>query len=196
MRKSLYYVTKHTKISHISKRTQRWHVSILEQKSRVGNELTALSVIAAGAAGTAALAAYLNAKFHIAYDLKHARGGLAPSQDVLDFITERIVKRRVLTYHVLEDQALRNRPNDPFLVFEGNTWTYKQFFEAITGVGNWLMNDLGVQVGEMVAIDGGNSPEYLMLWFALDAIGATISYINWNLTGAGLVHCAKVRRRH
>ena len=80
------------------------------------------------------------------------------------------------------------------MIFEGKTWTYKQFFEAITRVGNWLMNDLNVQVGEMVAIDGGNSPEYLMLWFALDAIGASISYINWNLTGAGLVHCAKVRR--
>lgn len=157
-------------------------------------ELTTIKVIAAGAAGTAALAAYLNAKFHIAYDLQHARGGLAPSQDVVDFVTDRVVKKRVLTYHILEDQALRNRPNHPFLIFEGKTWTYKQFFDAITRVGNWLMNDLGVQVGEMVAIDGGNSPEYLMLWFALDAIGACMSYINWNLTGAGLVHCAKVGR--
>jgi acyl-CoA synthetase (AMP-forming)/AMP-acid ligase II len=54
------------------------------------------------------------------------------------------------------------------------------------------MNDLGVQVGEMVAIDGGNSPEYYMLWFALDAIGAKISFLNSNLSGAGLVHCVKV----
>lgn len=149
-------------------------------------------MIAAGAAGTAAFAAYLNAKFHIVHDLKHARGGLAPSQEVIDFITERAVTKRVLTYYVLEDQALHKRPNHPFLIFEGKTWTYKEFFEAIIRVGNWLMNDLGVQVGEMVAIDGGNSPEYLMLWFALDAIGASISFINWNLTGAGLVHCAKV----
>lgn len=111
---------------------------------------------------------------------------------MLDFITDRVVKKRVLTYHVLEDQALRNRPNHPFLIFEGKTWTYGEFFDAITRVGNWLMNDLGVQIGEVVAIDGGNSPEYLMLWFALDAIGASISYINWNLTGTGLVHSAKV----
>jgi long-subunit acyl-CoA synthetase (AMP-forming) len=150
-------------------------------------------VITAGAAGAAALAAYLNAKFHIVYDLKNARGGLAPTQAVIDFITERAMKKRVLNYHIWEDQALRNRPNHPFLIFEGKTWTYKEFFDAIIRVGNWLMNDLGVQVGEVVAIDGGNSPEYLMLWFALDAIGASISYINWNLTGAGLVHCTKVR---
>jgi acyl-CoA synthetase (AMP-forming)/AMP-acid ligase II len=54
------------------------------------------------------------------------------------------------------------------------------------------MIDLGIGIDEVVAIDGGNSPEYLMLWFALDAIGAVTSFVNWNLTGAGLVHCAKV----
>lgn len=150
------------------------------------------SVISAGVAGTAALAAYLNAKFHIAYDLKNARAGFAQSQDVVDFLTDRVVKKRVLAYHILEDHALRNQPDHPFLIFEGHTWTYKDFFDAITRVGNWLMNDLGVKVGEIVAIDGGNSPEYIMLWFALDAIGASMSFINWNLTGAGLVHCAKV----
>jgi acyl-CoA synthetase (AMP-forming)/AMP-acid ligase II len=107
-------------------------------------------------------------------------------------MTDRVTKKRVLTYHVWEDQALRNQPNHPFLIFEGNTWTYREFFDAITRVGNWLMNDLGVQVGEVVAINGGNSPEYLMLWFAIDAIGACSSYVNFNLTGAGLVHCAKV----
>lgn len=149
-------------------------------------------MIAAGAAGTAALAAYLNAKFHIIYDLENARGGLAPSQEVLNYMADRVVKKRVLMYHIWEDQALRNCPNHPFLIFEGKTWTYREFFGAIVRAGNWLMNDLEVQVGEVVAIDGGNSPEYLMLWFALDAIGASISYINWNLTGAGLVHCAKV----
>ena len=56
------------------------------------------------------------------------------------------------------------------------------------------MKDLGVKVGEVVAIDGGNSAEYLLLWFALDAIGAITSFVNWNLTGAGLVHCVKVRQ--
>ncbi|KAH7095664.1 long-chain fatty acid transporter-like protein [Paraphoma chrysanthemicola] len=147
--------------------------------------------VLAGAAGASALAAYLNAKFHIAHDLKNARGGLAPSQEVVDFLTDRVVRKRVLTYHVLEDHA-RNQPNAIFLIFEGKKWTYGEFFVCITRVGNWLMNDLGVGVEEMVAIDGGNSPEYLMLWFAMDAIGAVTSFINWNLTGDGLLHCAKL----
>ncbi|KAF1835496.1 long-chain fatty acid transporter-like protein [Decorospora gaudefroyi] len=145
--------------------------------------------IIAGAAGTAALAAYLNAKHHIAHDLKNASGGF--TQDAVDFLTDRVARKRVLIYHVFEDQVGK-QPDHPFLIFEGKTWTYKEFFEAFTRVANWLIDDLGVQVNEIVAIDGGNSPEYLMVWFALDAIGAVPSFVNWNLTGPGLVHCAKI----
>jgi acyl-CoA synthetase (AMP-forming)/AMP-acid ligase II len=126
------------------------------------------------------------------YDLKNARGGLAPSQDVVDFVAGCVARKRVLTYHIFEDQALRNRPNHPFLIFEEKTWTYKEFLDCIIRVGNFLMQDLGIGVEEVVAIDGGNSAEYLMLWFALEAIGAVPSFVNWNLTGPGLVHCVKV----
>jgi acyl-CoA synthetase (AMP-forming)/AMP-acid ligase II len=107
-------------------------------------------------------------------------------------MTDKAVKRRLLNYHVFEDHALRNQPNHPFLIFEGKTWTYREFFDCIMRVGNWLIKDLRIEVNEVVAIDGGNCPEYLMLWFALDAIGAVPSFVNWNLTGAGLTHCAKV----
>ncbi|KAI8941328.1 long-chain fatty acid transporter fat1 [Plenodomus lindquistii] len=145
----------------------------------------------AGVAGTTALAAYLNAKYHIAHDIENGPGGLSPTQDVVDYLTKRATEKRVLTYHVFEEHV-KKQPNHPFLIFEGKTWTYKQFHEAVLRVANWLMNDLGVEVQEVVALDGGNSPEYLMLWFALDGIGAIMSFINWNLTGAGLVHCAKI----
>jgi non-ribosomal peptide synthetase component E (peptide arylation enzyme) len=148
--------------------------------------------ILAGAAGASALAAYLNAKLHLAHDYKNARGGLTPPPDVVELLTDRVTRKRILNYHVFEDQALRNNPDQPFLMFEGKTWTYKEFFDCINRVGNWLMNDLGIGVEEVVAINGGNSPEYLMLWFALDGIGAVPSFVNWQLSGAGLVHCAKV----
>ncbi|KAF2654372.1 acetyl-CoA synthetase-like protein [Lophiostoma macrostomum CBS 122681] len=148
--------------------------------------------ILATLSGTAALAAYLNAKHHILYDLTHARGGLAPTPSAEAYMASRVASKRLLTYHVFEEQALHKRPHHPFLIFEGRTWTYRQFYDAVVSVGNWLMSDLGVQEGEVVAIDGGNSPEYYMLWFALDAVGAVVSFVNWNLTGEGLVHCVKI----
>lgn len=168
-----------------------WHVSIYLYPLVVFSDVDYLQVpIIAGAAGTAALAAYLNAKYHIAHDLRRKRGALSPTQDVLDFIADRAARKRALTYHAFEDQV-HNQPNYPFLIFEGKTWSYKEFFDAFTRVGNWLIEDLGIQADEVVAVDGGNSPEYLMLWFALDGIGAVPSFVNWNLTGTGLVHCAR-----
>ena len=56
------------------------------------------------------------------------------------------------------------------------------------------MNDLGIRKGELVSINGANSPEYLMLWFALDGIGAPVSFINCHLTSQPLVHSVKVCR--
>lgn len=147
--------------------------------------------IMASAAGTAVLAAYLNAKYHIAHDVKNMSSGLSQYRKCMRFMADRAAQKRVLVYHVFEDQVGK-QPDHPFLIFEGRTWSYKEFFEAFMRVATWLIDELDVQVGEVVAIDGGNSPEYLMLWFALDAIGATTSFINWQLTGAGLVHCTKV----
>ncbi|EMD91332.1 hypothetical protein COCC4DRAFT_161772 [Bipolaris maydis ATCC 48331] len=154
--------------------------------------LTGPSVpIVAGAAGAAALTAYINAKYHIAHDLKTLGGGLTQSSEAIDFINRRVAQKRVLTHHIFQEQV-QKQSNHPFLIFEGKTWSYKEFSEAYTRVANWLIDELDVQVGEMVAIDGGNSAEHLMLWLALDAIGAATSFLNWNLTGAGLIHCIKL----
>ena len=54
------------------------------------------------------------------------------------------------------------------------------------------MNDLGIQKKEMVAISGPNSAEWMMLWFALDGVGGSQSFINFNLTGNALTHSIKV----
>jgi acyl-CoA synthetase (AMP-forming)/AMP-acid ligase II len=51
------------------------------------------------------------------------------------------------------------------------------------------MKDLQIQAHEMVALNGPNSAEFLLLVFALEAIGARPSYINHNLTGPALHHC-------
>jgi acyl-CoA synthetase (AMP-forming)/AMP-acid ligase II len=59
-------------------------------------------------------------------------------------------------------------------------------------VGNWLLNDLGIKEGEVVALDGGNSVEYMLVWFGLEGIGAIPSFVNCNLTGKSLSHCIEV----
>lgn len=151
-----------------------------------------MALATAAIAGTAAtaIAAYLDAKLHIRHDLSSGSLNNA-SAAAFEFIQDREKQNRMLLYHCLEDHA-KDQPDRLFLEFEDRSWTYKQFYETLQRVGNWLMNDLGIQKGEMVALNGPNSAEYLAMWFALDGIGAGISYINCNLTGTPLVHSAKV----
>jgi len=151
-----------------------------------------VSLAAAGIAGTAATAAYLDAKYHIRHDLERSGDLNTAAAEAQVFVAKKQAQNRLLMYHLIEDHALANRPNHLFLEFEGRSWTYRQFYDDLQRVGNWLINDLGVKKGEMVAIDGPNSAEYLMLWFALDGIGACTSFVNCNLTGATLIHSAKV----
>jgi acyl-CoA synthetase (AMP-forming)/AMP-acid ligase II len=78
------------------------------------------------------------------------------------------------------------------LIFEGRELTYRQFYDGVIRVGNWLINGLRVKEGEVVALNGGNSMEYLLCWFGIEAIGAVPSFINCNLTGKSLMHCIQV----
>jgi hypothetical protein len=153
--------------------------------------LTNATVAATAAiAGTAAAAAYLDAKFHIRHDLQS--GSLANNTATAqNFIIERVKQDRMLLYHSLEEH-FQNQPDRLFLEYENRSWTYGQFFKDLQRVGNWLMKDLGIERDEMVAMDAPNSAEYLLLWFALEGIGARISFINCNLTGTPLVHSVKV----
>ena len=148
--------------------------------------------MALAAAGTLATAAYLDAKFLIGHDL--ATGSLATATAAaLKYTMAQVAKDRLLTYHIFEDHALHpQRGSNTFLIFEGRTWTYRQFFADLQRVGNWLMNDLGIARDEMVVLDAENSAEYLMVWLALEGIGAPCAFLNCNLTNQPLVHCAKL----
>ncbi|KAI0393023.1 fatty-acyl-CoA synthase [Xylariaceae sp. FL0594] len=96
-------------------------------------------------------------------------------------------------YHLIEDRAATPEgASDVFLIFEGLRWTYGEFYDALQPVGNWLIKDLGVQKGDVVLLDGGNTPEYLMISLALEAVGAVCALLNCNLTGKVLVHSVKL----
>ena len=172
-----------------------------DANSTAGN----LTSVLAGNQNLSALVTLLQAS----PDIANALGGaqnitlLAPSNDAISALNSSGILssggqegliQALLNYHVLERWAKENRPNHVFLQFEGSKWTYKQFYLEVQRVGNWLMNDLGIERNEVVALDGGNSCSYLLLWFALEGIGACPAFINCNLTSDSLHHCVKVSR--
>ncbi|KAK5220097.1 hypothetical protein LTR72_007628 [Exophiala xenobiotica] len=150
-----------------------------------------LPTVATALAGGLATAAYLDAKFLFRHDLR--AGSLAGNtKTAITFIADKVRQNRLLIYHLIEDHALGRNANTLFLIFEDRQWTYKQFYDDLQRVGNWLLKDLDIQPQEIVALDGGNSPEYLLLWFGLEAIRACPAFINCNLTSGPLTHSVKL----
>lgn len=103
---------------------------------------------------------YADAKFLFRHDITH--GALVPiSTAAAKFTEERFRASRALIYHDFENWATNPKTADNiFLIFEDRSWTYLQFYEQIGRVGNWLIQEYDIQRGEIVALNGGNSPEY------------------------------------
>lgn len=142
-------------------------------------------------ASAAAVGSYLDAKYHIRHDLRTGNSKTV-KDNMMKFIGEKAAQDKMLIYNIFEDRVGTPEGDYIFLIFEGKQWTYTEFFNAVQPIGNWLLKELGVKKGEMVALDGGNSPEWLMLWLAIEAIGATSAFVNCNLTAASLTHSVKL----
>ncbi|KAI2632787.1 fatty-acyl-CoA synthase [Xylaria nigripes] len=147
--------------------------------------------IAGAAVGALAAGMYLDGRLLIRNDLRQGSSKINMLLGLRHMA--RLVREDKLTlYDLLEDRAGTSAGGSPCLIFEGREWTYREFYDAIQPVANWLLKDLGIQKGEMVAVDGENSPEYLFIMFALEAIGASFALVNCNLTGNALVHSVKL----
>ncbi|ETN39042.1 uncharacterized protein HMPREF1541_07084, partial [Cyphellophora europaea CBS 101466] len=145
---------------------------------------------AATVVGGLAIAAYTDARFLLRNDLR--TGSVArKGERATEFVTGEFARGKGHIYDYFENHALGKNANNIFLIFEGRSWTYKEFYDKVQLVGNWLLS-LQIKPNEIVAIDGPNSPEYVMVILALNAIGACPAYINSNLTSTPLVHSVKL----
>ncbi|KAL9101772.1 MAG: hypothetical protein Q9163_003019 [Psora crenata] len=141
-------------------------------------------------AGPALLAgaAYLDARFQLGYDL----GILARSVPAVKAIALQARRDRINLFYVLESHALsKGGANRPLLIYQGQEWTYSEVYDIVLKCGTWLKMRFGVAQGEVVAMDLMNGPWFLFFWLALWSLGAIPAFINYNLTGAPLLHSIK-----
>ncbi|KAI3321461.1 fatty-acyl-CoA synthase [Xylariaceae sp. AK1471] len=150
-----------------------------------------LAGITGAAVGALAASMYLDARFLIRNDLRQGNKKISMML-AMRYFAQKTRENKLLIYNIFEDRADTPEGNNLFLIFEDQQWTYKEFYHAIQPVANWLLKDLGIKKGEIVALDGGNTPEYILLQLALEAIGATSALLNCNLTGNALAHSVKL----
>ena len=107
-------------------------------------------------------------------------------------LTTRIYSDRLNQFYVLEAHAQsRSHGSRTLLIYQGRSYTYAEVYDRALRYGAWLRERHGVRPGDMVALDCMNSDVFVFVWFGLWAIGAKPAFINYNLTGAPLVHCVK-----
>ena len=75
-------------------------------------------------------------------------------------------------------------PDKAALVFEGEVFSYRAFFERIETAARALKAECGVGRGDRVAILSLNRPEYLVLLYACARLGAMLVPLNWRLAAA------------
>lgn len=136
----------------------------------------------------AAAAAYLNAKAQIWYDLK-LLSCVAPMAGSMLW-RERTGKLSL--FYDLEYWAHNPRTaNQPFLLFEDRSWTFKAALDETLRHGAWLRSTFDIKKDQVVAMDFANGDAFIFVWLGLWSIGAKPAFINYHLTGAALVHCVK-----
>ncbi|KAI4273792.1 MAG: hypothetical protein L6R38_006254 [Xanthoria sp. 2 TBL-2021] len=133
--------------------------------------------------------AYFDARTHLSYDLKNifdllqskAYAALSESRD------------RANLFYELERHAFASRTaNHPFLVYQGTTWTFRETYDTVLKYGTWMKTRYNVAPKEVVAVVSMNCPEFVFLMLGLWSIGAHPALINYNLTGAPLIHCLTI----
>lgn len=99
---------------------------------------------------------------------------------------------RLNLFFVLEKHAQSAKTADhPFIVYNGQTWTFKETYEIALRYGTYFRNTHRVQPREIVAMDFMNSSTFLFIWMGLWSIGAVPAFINYNLRGKPLTHSVK-----
>ena len=141
------------------------------------------------AIATVAAGAYLDAKLKISNDFAFL-SGFATAQ-------RRFEKRRQANkaniFYKLEEHAQNPKiANETFLVYEGKSWTFKQYYDTVLRYAGWLHKTHNVVSGEIVALDFMNCPAFLFLTLAIWSLGASPAFINYNLTAKPLIHSVKV----
>ncbi|XP_052437854.1 solute carrier family 27 member 2a [Carassius gibelio] len=99
--------------------------------------------------------------------------------------------RRSPCYTILDrfTDITRSHPQKPFLVFEGQVFSYRDVDRISNRVANALRERALVHPGQTVSLFHGNAPQYVCTWLALAKLGCTVALLNTNLRSRSLLHC-------
>ncbi|KAJ5666816.1 hypothetical protein N7462_011225 [Penicillium macrosclerotiorum] len=142
------------------------------------------SALAAGAG------AYLNAKLSISTDLSTLSNDRAFGKRLGERIAS--LGESTTIYKMLERVVeVDGQGAADALWFEQKTWSYSQLKELVDRFAA-LLHAREVKAGDFVGVFTTNSPEMVVLLYALSKLGAVAAMINTNLRDDTFIHCLNV----
>ncbi len=97
--------------------------------------------------------------------------------------------RRILP--IVMDELADRYDAAPALVSKEGNFSYRELSEASNRIARWALAQ-GVGAGDVVCLLMPNCPQYLATWIGLTRIGAVVSLLNTNLSGAVLAHSINI----
>uniref|UniRef100_A0A3B4C5Y0 long-chain-fatty-acid--CoA ligase n=1 Tax=Pygocentrus nattereri TaxID=42514 RepID=A0A3B4C5Y0_PYGNA len=85
--------------------------------------------------------------------------------------------------------AVQKQPEKKFIIFEGQTYSYREADRASNKVAQALLRQGGLREGDTVALFLGNEPLFVWIWLGLSKLGCTVSFLNHNIRSKSLLHC-------
>lgn len=140
----------------------------------------------AGVAGATAAAMYIDAKTGIVDD---ASTLLALKRNQRQW-ARTVQQKRTSLYYLWED-AVKQRGDSECIWSRDGCYTWTQAHARVHQYAQWFLGQ-GVKPNDLVAFYLQNSPDFMLAWFGLWAVGAAPAMINHNLAGKALAHCLKI----
>jgi fatty-acyl-CoA synthase len=94
---------------------------------------------------------------------------------------------RVLTISGAFDRAVKSYADRPLIITDARTWTYREVQAWSRQIASGLIAH-GLEVGEHVALDMANYPEFVAVKFAISRAGAVCVPVNFLLRGQELAY--------
>ncbi|XP_037623203.1 very long-chain acyl-CoA synthetase-like isoform X1 [Sebastes umbrosus] len=120
---------------------------------------------------------------HFFQDVQHVRLKLD--------IKRRVAKYMQTNYSILDRfvDVVKLQPHKPFILFEGETFTYQDADELSNKAARVFLQTGLVKEGDTVALFLRNEPMFVWLWFGLMKIGCSAALLNYNIRSKSLLHC-------
>ncbi|KAJ5970446.1 AMP-dependent synthetase/ligase [Penicillium vulpinum] len=155
------------------------------------SEVGAPAVAVASALSVAA-GAYLNAKLAISTDLRTIANDKASAKRLDQRIAE--LDGSPTIYKILERVVeVEGRGVADALWFEQKTWSYSQLKDLVDRMAA-LLKSRDINTGDTVAVFTTNSPEMVVVLYALSKLGAVAAMINTSLRDDTFIHCLNVSK--